>query len=98
MSPSSASLFRSTTVGPDLAFFAVNDRWELSRHKTAEKAMTSRIVSIARYPVKGLSAEVLPKAELKTGQGVAGDRRYALALADTDFDVENPQPLPKTKF
>lgn len=53
---------------------------------------------ISRYPVKGLSAENLSEIEMKSGRGVAGDRTFALALADTEFDEENPRPIPKTKF
>jgi uncharacterized protein len=60
--------------------------------------MTRCITAITRYPVKGLSGEALPEVKLVTGHGIDNDRRYALALADTDFDVEHPQPLPKTKF
>jgi hypothetical protein len=53
---------------------------------------------ISRYPVKGLSAENLSEIEMTSGRGVASDRTFALALADTEFDDENPRPIPKAKF
>jgi hypothetical protein len=53
---------------------------------------------ISRYPVKGLSAESLPEIKLTSGRGVPNDRAFALALADTEFDEDNPRPIPKTKF
>lgn len=54
--------------------------------------------SIYRYPVKGLNAEKLPAAELTPGQGLAGDRAYAIAHGTTDFDPAAPEHLRKTKF
>lgn len=53
---------------------------------------------ISRYPVKGLSAEDMPEVSVASGRGLPGDREFALALADTEFDESNPRPLPKTKF
>jgi uncharacterized protein YcbX len=53
---------------------------------------------ISRYPVKGLSAENLSEVEMRSGRGLPSDRTFALALADTEFDEENPKPIPKTKF
>ena len=45
-----------------------------------------------------LVAGTLGRRLLKTGRGIENDRRYALALADTEFDEDSPIPLPKTKF
>ncbi|WP_211910718.1 MOSC domain-containing protein [Tardiphaga alba] len=56
------------------------------------------LTRISRYPVKGLSAEDLAEVGLSAGRGLPGDRIFALALADTDFDELNPRPIPKTKF
>lgn len=53
---------------------------------------------ISRYPIKGLSEEVLESVELAPGRGLPFDRQFALALPDTPFDPENPAPLPKFKF
>ncbi|MGF1639601.1 MAG: MOSC domain-containing protein [Rhodospirillales bacterium] len=60
--------------------------------------MTITVAGINRYPVKGLSAEPLAAADLAVGEGLPGDRRFALALAATRFDPETPQWLPKTAF
>ncbi|UGV26630.1 MOSC domain-containing protein [Rhodopseudomonas boonkerdii] len=60
--------------------------------------MNPVVTSIARFPVKGLSPEPLTSVHLRAGQGIDGDRAFALALPDTDFDEQNPTPLPKTKF
>ncbi len=60
--------------------------------------MSPELISITRYAVKGLSGEALPQAALAAGHGLRDDRRYALALADTRFDPQNPKPLPKTDF
>jgi hypothetical protein len=40
-----------------------------------------RVVSLARYPVKGLSPEVLADADLETGSYFPGDRLYAVETA-----------------
>jgi uncharacterized protein len=48
--------------------------------------------------VKGLSAEPLASVDLEPGRGVPGDRVWALARPDTDFDPDRPVPLPKTRF
>ncbi len=53
---------------------------------------------IYRYPVKGLSAEILAAVNLSVGEGVAGDRQYAFAKEDSGFDPDRPESLPKTNF
>lgn len=60
--------------------------------------MTSTIVDIRRYPVKGLSAEALPHVALNTGQGLPHDRRFAIARGEIDFDPKHPAWLRKTNF
>ena len=60
--------------------------------------MPPQLLSIHRYVVKGLTGEPLPEVALKAGRGVANDRRYALALRETEFDEDRPAPLPKTRF
>jgi uncharacterized protein YcbX len=60
--------------------------------------MTITVATIQRYPVKGLSAEVLPEVALEPGQGLPHDRRFALAHGSTSFDAEAPAWLPKTNF
>lgn len=53
---------------------------------------------IYRYPVKGLSANELPRVELSPGAGLPEDRRFALALAGTPFDPMKPEWLHKKSF
>ena len=56
------------------------------------------VEQIARYPVKGLSAEPLDHADLAPGQAIAWDRAFALAQGDSGFDPEHPTWLPKQNF
>jgi hypothetical protein len=56
------------------------------------------VVRICRYPVKGLSAEVLQRVALSPGKCLPHDRRFALAHAATRIDPERPEWLPKTNF
>ena len=57
-----------------------------------------RIASIYRYPVKGLTPERLPSADLCAGEVIAGDRRYAIENGSSGFDRAAPQWMPKVKF
>jgi len=57
-----------------------------------------RVQSIYRYPVKGLSPESLGRVSLAPREGLAHDRRYALARPECQFDPLDPQWLPKTQF
>lgn len=56
------------------------------------------IVSLYRYPVKGLSAEALNAVELRPGAAIEFDRAYAIENGGGRFDPGNPKPLPKTNF
>jgi hypothetical protein len=58
----------------------------------------AHVLGLFRYPVKGLSPEPLEKIDLVAGNGVPGDRRYALARASTAFNPDAPVHLDKTKF
>ncbi|MGH7072874.1 MAG: MOSC domain-containing protein [Stellaceae bacterium] len=60
--------------------------------------MNGHITAISRYVVKGLTPERLEIVHLTSGHGLPNDRRFAFALAGTEFDEANPKPLPKTKF
>jgi uncharacterized protein len=60
--------------------------------------MEAAIRSIYRYPVKGLSAEPLDRVRLDIGQCLPHDRRFAIALAGTEFDPAHPKWLQKTQF
>lgn len=58
----------------------------------------SQLRAIYRYPVKGLSGNLLNETNLQAGKPVHCDRSYALALADTAFDPGNPVHLGKRHF
>jgi len=60
--------------------------------------MTATIQSIYRYPVKGLSPERLPRAELAPGRTLAADRRYAIENGPSGFDPAAPAYFPKQRF
>ncbi len=61
-------------------------------------AVSGRISSIWRYPVKGLSAERLTSAELSPGATIAMDRAFALENGPSGFDPAAPSWQPKIKF
>jgi hypothetical protein len=58
----------------------------------------ARIDSIYRYPVKGLSPELLAAVMMTAGEGLPLDRRFALARAGTAFDPVQPAWLAKHHF
>jgi uncharacterized protein YcbX len=61
-------------------------------------ASTAQLTGIYRYPVKGLTPEPLPRAELKVGQTLLSDRRYAIENGPSGFDPDQPKWLPKPHF
>ncbi len=63
----------------------------------AAKAM-ARVVSIYRYPVKGLSAEALPRVALEADRPLPFDRVFALARPTAPIDRDNPQWAKKGLF
>jgi uncharacterized protein YcbX len=61
--------------------------------------MSARIRALYRYPVKGLSAEPLDRVELRAGEAVPHDRRFAIAHgAARRLDPANPEWMPKGFF
>ncbi len=56
------------------------------------------IEGLYRYPVKGLGSERLGEAVIAAGHGIEGDRAYAIALGQTEFDPLAPIHLSKMKF
>jgi uncharacterized protein len=60
--------------------------------------MNIRIVSLYRYPVKGLSPERLSRAFLDKGAYFPGDRVFAIENGPSGFDPAAPQHQPKIKF
>lgn len=57
-----------------------------------------RVDSISRYPVKGLSPEVLERVRLTAGEGLPNDRRFAFAQGDSAFDPAAPAWVQKRHF
>lgn len=58
----------------------------------------ARIANLYRYPVKGLTPEPLPRAELKPGQTLLADRRYAIENGPSGFNPAAPAWLAKQHF
>ena len=58
----------------------------------------ANIQSIYRYPVKGLTPELLARTVLTPGQTVPGDRLYAIENGPSGFDLAAPSYLSKTHF
>ena len=58
----------------------------------------TRIASIYRYPVKGLSPEPLPCVALGVGQTLPADRRYAIENGPSGFDAAAPVWMSKSYF
>jgi hypothetical protein len=56
------------------------------------------IQAIYRYPVKGLSAQALPRAALSAGEPLPCDRAYAIANGLSGFDPAAPAHYPKQHF
>ncbi|MEO0410735.1 MAG: MOSC domain-containing protein [Pseudomonadota bacterium] len=56
------------------------------------------ITHLYRYPVKGLSPETLGSMPLAAGEGLPGDRVFAIARKPGHFDPDAPAAEPKTKF
>jgi uncharacterized protein YcbX len=60
--------------------------------------MPNTIESIYRYPIKGLSGEPVDRIALTAGSVIPGEREYALARSNVEFDPANPQYFEKTHF
>jgi uncharacterized protein YcbX len=60
--------------------------------------MSMQVVSLYRYPVKGLSPQALPVLRLRAGETVPFDRAYAIENGRGRFDPDNPRYLPKINF
>ncbi len=57
-----------------------------------------RIETIHRYPVKGLSPEPMERVDLRPGDGLPEDRRFAFAQGNSRFDPAAPEWMPKANF
>src|SRR5262245_50339365 len=59
---------------------------------------TAVIQAIYRYPVKGLSPQILQRARLTAGQTIPADRLYAIENGPSGFDPAAPAYFPKQRF
>ena len=69
-----------------------------SRTRQGAARPMAQVVSIYRYPVKGLSAQALMEVRLETGKPFPSDRIYALARPSAPIDRDNPQWAKKGLF
>lgn len=60
--------------------------------------MATALTHIRRYPVKGLSAEELAAVEVRPGETLPNDRRFAIAHGASRFDPNAPEWHPKRQF
>ncbi|MFO1112200.1 MAG: MOSC domain-containing protein [Bradyrhizobium sp.] len=58
----------------------------------------AKVASLYRYPVKGLTPEPLARADLKPGQTLLADRKYAIEHGPSGFDPAAPAWLSKPHF
>ncbi len=57
-----------------------------------------KIEKIYCYPIKSLPGEILETTLLRTGQGIAGDRKFALTHATSKFSPDAPGWLHRRNF
>ena len=60
--------------------------------------MAMKIEALTRFPIKGLSGQILDSVTLEAGHGFPGDRKFGFARPNSGFDPADPKPLPKGKF
>jgi uncharacterized protein len=60
--------------------------------------MDTAVAKIYRYPVKGLSAQILPEVNLTACEGLPDDRRFAITHGAASFDTSIPEWRPKKDF
>jgi uncharacterized protein len=60
--------------------------------------MSITVSSVYRYPIKGLTPELLVSADLEVGQTLRADRKYAIENGPGRFDSDAPRHLPKITF
>lgn len=59
---------------------------------------TGTVAALSVYPVKGLSAQRLESVTLHEGEGVRGDRAWALARAGGEYRPGTRRAVPKGEF
>ena len=60
--------------------------------------MDTAVAKIYRYPVKGLSAQILAEVVLTPGEGLPDDRRFAITHGASTYDSSEPEWRPKRDF
>jgi uncharacterized protein len=60
--------------------------------------MSTTLHAIYRYPVKGLTPELLQRVDFGVGQTLPADRKYAIENGPGRFDPASPRHLPKITF
>ena len=60
--------------------------------------LDASLLSITRFPVKGLTPQSLDEAQLTPDQPLANDRRFALAHGSSAFDAQTPAFQKKAHF
>ncbi len=58
----------------------------------------AKVVSLYRYPVKGMTPEPLESVTLETDGHFPGDRMFAIENGPSGFDLDAPAHLPKIMF
>ena len=71
---------------------------EKQTRRLEDSAACARVTNLYRYPIKGLSPQAERTLAVVRGEGLPGDRRFALTLGSTAFDPQAPQPLDKGYF
>jgi len=56
------------------------------------------VQDLCRYPIKGLSAEHLPRVALTPSQAMPGDRRFGLRHGASAYDLAHPTSQRKREF
>jgi len=73
-------------------------RRRVARRARGLTAVAATLERLYRYPVKGLGPEPLASAVIATGDGMPGDRRFAIARGRTAYDDAHPVWLRKESF
>jgi uncharacterized protein YcbX len=58
----------------------------------------SNVINLYRYPIKGMSPEILQAVSLQAGEAIPLDRCFALAHGTTAFNPDAPEHFSKTHF
>lgn len=96
-------LLVTTAFPPNMASGNGGASWEpivalRQENREGGTDMSVTVDRLYRYPVKGLSPESLSQVNLERGDGLPGDRRYALARAGVAIDPTAPEWMPKRNF